>query len=263
MNYDEKLWQKVATIKQKISILKLHFDKMGIIRLLQYLIQRICVKKNCLMKINLLGYRYPIFLRNVNSDIQIFTQIFLRDELKIDLSNTPQNIIDGGANIGLASVYLKNRYPSSIIVAVEPDPTNFKMLLKNTAFYKNIFCHNCGIWNKNTSLKIINKNAGNESFIVAEVSCNEIIDGFINAITINEIIKSNNLIKIHLLKLDIEGSERNVFESNFSEWLSITDNILVEIHNWIDSKAEETVMAAINDSYNLNMSGEYHFFTKK
>jgi FkbM family methyltransferase len=120
-----------------------------------------------------------------------------------------------------------------------------------------------GIWSTNTKLKIINADAGNESFRVAEISNDQTDDiGVFDAITINEIVKRNKICHIDLMKLDIEGSERKVFESNFSDWLAITDNMLVEIHNWIDSEAENTVMAAVKDKFQLRMEGEYHLFSR-
>jgi len=98
---------------------------------------------------------------------------------------------------------------------------------------------------------------------VAEVNINNVDFDAFNAITINEIVKLNNIVNIDLLKMDIEGSERNVFEDNYIEWLSITDNMLVEIHNWIDGDAGKTVMAAVKDKFETKMNGEYHFFSKR
>ena len=174
----------------------------------------------------------------------------------------PKIIVDGGANIGLASIYLKNKYPEATIFSVEPDRSNFEILLKNTNAYKNIICYNNGIWNKNAKLKIINKNAGNESFVVKEINNSDTDINVIHAITIDQIVFDNSIKSINLLKLDIEGSESKVFEDNYKDWLSITENMLVEIHNWIDSRAEITVMTAVGSDYSLRMAGEYHFFQK-
>ena len=45
-------------------------------------------------------------------------------------------IIDAGANIGFASVFYKNKFPNSRIVALEPEKENFNWLKKNTLKYK-------------------------------------------------------------------------------------------------------------------------------
>ncbi len=246
----------------KFKILKLHYNKLGILSLLRYLLQRLFYPKNKILKVAIPGYLYPVFLRNNPSDTQIFTQIFLREELKIDLKKTPKTIIDGGANIGFASVYLKNKYPNATVYSVEPEKSNYEVLLKNTSFYNNMICYNCGIWNKDGRLKITNKEAGNESFIVTELNSSEDNIDAINAITINKIVEDNNIQNIELIKLDIEGSEGKVFEDNYKEWLAISENILVEIHNWIDIDAEKKVMKAMDNKYSVTMAGEYHYFSR-
>ena len=254
---------KPINLLNKLRVLKLHFQKLGLISTANYITQRIYKPRNGLLKVLIPGYQHPVYLRNIQSDIQIFTQIFLREELKIDLQVVPKIIIDGGANIGFAALYLKHRYPDAAIFSIEPDDSNFKLLMKNTSQYKKIVCYNNGIWNKEARLKIVNKDAGYESFVVAEVNMNNPDVDAINAITINEIVKQNDIVNIDLLKMDIEGSERNVFQDNYNEWLSITDNLLVEIHNWIDGDAEKTVMAAVKDKFETKMNGEYHFFSKR
>lgn len=252
----------VTFIRQKFSILKLHFKKLGIFNLIIYIFRRIINPPNSLIKVSVPGILHPVYLRNNSSDTQIFTQIFLREELNIDLTDNPKTIIDGGANIGLASIFLKNKYPDVYIFSIEPDLSNFEMLLKNTICYKNIICYNNGIWNQNTKLKIINKDAGNESFVVKELKITDSDMDVIRAITIDQIVNDNSIKKIDLLKLDIEGSEGKVFEDNYDDWLSITENMLIEIHNWIDSRAEITVMTALASNYTCKMAGEYHFFKK-
>lgn len=253
---------KSKKILNKVRVIQLHYQKMGLINLANYIFQRLFIPKNHLVKISIPGYNHPVYVRNNPSDTQIFTQIFLREELKIALKKPPGTIIDGGANIGLATVYLKIRYPDAKIIAVEPDHSNFEMLLKNTRPFENIVCYNKGIWNSNTKLKIINKDAGNESFVLNAVDINEINTDTIDAITINSIVKDNNIKNIELLKLDIEGSERRVFEDNYLGWLSITDHMLVEIHNWIDSEAEKIIMSVVESDFSIIMKGEYHFFSK-
>jgi FkbM family methyltransferase len=250
-------------MQAKIKVLLLHYKKLGLINLCIYLIQRKLTRTDRIIKIKVPRYSYPIYLRNNPSDTQIFTQIFLREELKVELPECPRVIIDGGANIGMATLYLKNRYPEATIFSVEPDKSNFAILKKNTEKYKDIFCYNNGIWNKKIRLTIENKNAGNESFIVKEANIDELNDDIIDAITIDDLVISNNIRKIDLLKLDIEGSECKVFYDNYKGWLALTENMIVEIHNWINKDAQKIVMTATEATYNCKMAGEYHFFTKK
>ena len=43
-------------------------------------------------------------------------------------------ILDGGANLGLASLYFLNLFPNASITAIEPDPICFNLLSKNLAW---------------------------------------------------------------------------------------------------------------------------------
>ncbi len=47
-------------------------------------------------------------------------------------SFTPENIIDLGANIGMSSLYLADRFPDAKIIGVEPDGENGEMLKKSS-----------------------------------------------------------------------------------------------------------------------------------
>ena len=88
----------------------------------------------------------PVYIRENSSDTAVFNQVFYRNEYNIELKEEPEIIIDCGANIGLASVYFANKYPGALIIAIEPEPSNYEMLIKNTANYSNIHCHNNGVW---------------------------------------------------------------------------------------------------------------------
>lgn len=60
-------------------------------------------------------------LRKNTTDYDTFEQVFLQQQYAIRIPFVPQFIIDGGANIGLASAYFAHRFPAATIIAVEPD----------------------------------------------------------------------------------------------------------------------------------------------
>ncbi|KAJ5110044.1 hypothetical protein N7532_002689 [Penicillium argentinense] len=61
----------------------------------------------------------------------IYKEIF--DDRCYDVPNLPEApfVIDAGANIGLFSLYMKQNYPASTILAFEPAPTTFDVLRRN------------------------------------------------------------------------------------------------------------------------------------
>jgi FkbM family methyltransferase len=201
------------------------------------------------------GIKHRFSLRYGASDILVFYQLFLEKEYDINLDN-PSFIIDGGANIGLFAILMKNRYPQSVIVCVEPDPENFEILKKNTSLYDDIHCENCGIWNKKTKLKVYDKyKTGKWGIIVEEDSVN----GNISAISINALLEKYSIAHIDVLKLDIETSEKKLFSDNFEAWLKQVKTLIIELHDWKEEGCSRTFFGAINKSfskYKFSIKGE-------
>lgn len=246
---------------RKSKAVALHYDEMGVANATSYIIQRM-YKRKTLLSATIKNTELHISLRNDSYDTQVFTQIFLRHELDIHFDKTPEIIIDGGANIGLATLYLKNKFPDATIIAIEPERSNFDLLVRNTRPYKNVICLNNAIWNRRCRLQIVDNGSGNASFTTKEVSEGEPISSVVDAITITDVMNQFQLHRLDLVKLDIEGSEKQVFESNYEEWLSKTTYVVVEIHRHLQSECEETVMGAFGSAFVCSRSGEYSFFRR-
>ncbi len=208
------------------------------------------IRKNNSFKILLPKYKAPIFLRNNTSDIGVFYQMFLSKSYNIGIDNSPKVIIDCGANIGLSTVFFKNKFPDAQIIAIEPEKSNFDMLKKNTKFYTNIHCLHNGIWNKSTNLSIEDDNLGHWGFTVTEVDFEN--ENTISAISINDIMIEFNIKQIDILKIDIEGSEKELFEKDFENWLSITKVLIIELHDGLKKGASKSFFKAIT-KYDFRM----------
>ena len=60
----------------------------------------------------------------------LYEETFLRQEYHLVLGDTPY-CIDAGANIGIATLFIKWLYPKAHILAIEPDPDTCALLQKN------------------------------------------------------------------------------------------------------------------------------------
>lgn len=207
-------------------------------------------------KLRVPGISHPLCLRTGTSDLPAFYQIFLEKSYEGVKINDPEFIIDGGANIGLFAIEMKNKYPKSIIVCIEPDPNNFFALQQNIQHYDNVFAENAGLWNKDTKLRVYDKyNCGEWGFVVEEDT--EL--GKIAAVSIETIMKKYGREKIDILKLDIETSEKQLFKENYKNWLPKTKLIAVELHDYLEQGCSKSFFSAVSHSwtnYNLTMSGE-------
>lgn len=195
-------------------------------------------------------YSHSFSLRNNTSDICVFYQVFLAKSYHINFEIEPKIIIDCGANIGLSTIYFKNRFPDSKIISIEPEQSNFEQLVKNTQKYSNVFCVNSGIWNKTTNLIVKNNNSGNWGFMVEEVVYKN--KDTISALSINDVMVKYEIDQIDILKIDIEGSEKELFESNFEEWIPKTKILIIELHDGLREGASKSFFSTIS-KYNFHM----------
>jgi len=190
---------------------------------------------------------HPLSLRRKSSDTETFYQVFLADEYKIDFVKNPKIIVDGGANIGLFSIKMKNEFPDATIVCIEPDHDNFQLLQKNLSPYSNVFFENSGIWSCDTRLKVFDKfNLGKWGMMVEE----DVVSGNVDAISVNSLLKKYNIESVDILKLDIETSEKQVFLENYEDWLPKVKMIIIEFHDRIEAGCARPFFVAINKHFN-------------
>lgn len=167
-------------------------------------------------------------IRPSTTDIQVFHDIFIKKELDSPININPKLIIDCGAYVGFSSIFFNLKYPQANIVAIEPEPGNYKALLNNCLNFKNIKPINAAVWNKEATLQI-NSGQGEWSFEMSEsISSNGNVS---KGITINQILNESGIDKIDVLKIDIEGAEVQLFDENCHSWLSKVKVIYIELHD--------------------------------
>src|SRR6266704_817384 len=99
----------------------------------------------------------PIFVRAGTSDKPAFEQVFVFEDYDTSFIRLrPELIIDAGANAGFATRFLAQRYPSARIVAIEPEASNFELLVRNTRHLDAVAPIRAALWNRSASLRIEN-----------------------------------------------------------------------------------------------------------
>ena len=178
------------------------------------------------------NYKHPIFIRNFTSDVGVYQSIIEKEEYNFSVKYKPKYIIDAGANIGMASIYFANRYEDTIIIAIEPEENNFNLLKRNTEKYDNIIAIKAALWNEVGEISLFDTNLDNDGFMV---ETNETalkpsikkIKHYTKTITIEKILTDYNIDRIDILKVDIEGSEKEIFES-CKNWIDKTKCVIIE-----------------------------------
>lgn len=182
--------------------------------------------------------KHPVFVRPETTDIEVFYEVFLYFIYDIPFSN-PKSILDLGSNVGYTSVFFANKYPDAHIIGVEPDLSNYEYFLKNTSHYPNIKGVHGAIWNEKKTLKISNPGSGEWSRQVEPDH-----EGGIQSYTIKELMDQFGLKDLDVVKIDIEGAERHLFESN-TDWLKSVNSIIIELHDNMVPDSTATFFKAI------------------
>ena len=197
-----------------------------------------------LSKRRLKGILHPIDLSNYTADVTTLFQIMFNNEYGIADKIDPSSIIDCGANIGLSAVWFANTFPNARIIAIEPDVNNFVYLQKNAKNYPNITCLNKAVWAYETSVSIIDKGTGNWSFQTQESKIKTKDDTI--AISIPKVMDEFKIDYIDILKIDIEGAEKELFSKNYESWISNIGVIAIELHDNIDENISSLFYNAIS-----------------
>ncbi len=192
--------------------------------------------RNELSKIKEDWIEFPFYIRSSTLDEGTYREVFLHKWYDFNVKRTPGVIIDAGAHIGLVSIYLANKFPDSKIYAIEPEYNNFKLLKKNIASYKKIIPIRAALWNKNESIDVIDTGRGNNSFMTCEkyrdYDKSKEYYYTTEGMTVDSLMKKESIKHIDILKMDIEGAEKEVF-TNCSSWINKVDTIIIELHERI------------------------------
>jgi FkbM family methyltransferase len=209
-------------------------------------------------------FPHPIHLRLRTTDVALCKEILIRQQYECVLAQPPRVIVDGGANIGLASVFFAHRYPDARVIAIEPESSNYAMLLKNTAPYPNIVAMRAALWNRDTELDLVDLGSGHTTFQTAEPATDMrgSVISKVAAITVDRLMDELGINAIDLLKLDIEGAEKELFEGPLA-WTSRVGVIAVELHEHMRPGLMRSVSAAMRPFEESWTRGEVTFFARK
>ena len=205
----------------------------------------------------------PFSYRGGTSDEAVGQEILEYGKYKLDLENfQPKLIVDCGANIGYSTVFFANEYPDAQIVAIEPDKTNFKFLQYNTIFYDNVKPLNSALWHCETSLRIYDKETAANGYMTVETNAED--SEAIQSTTLSKILAEAGAEKIDLLKIDINGAEKEVFGAdNVNDWISKVRVLAVVLHDDLkDGCSFEFFKAISNYKWKFSTHGDVLVFVR-
>jgi FkbM family methyltransferase len=214
------------------------------------------VRKDC---------HFPFRLRVPSSDVPTYRQIFINKDYDFLVQHEPEVIIDAGANIGLASIYFANKYPNAKIIAIEPEKSNFAILMRNVAPYSNVTPLQAALWNKSEQIQVTDPGHGKWAFRTEECTSGSAKSNLalhmVAGMTVNDIMGKFHIHDVDILKIDIEGAEKEVF-SDTSTWIDKVDSIIIELHECMRSGCSRSFYCGSNGFKNEWCQGENVYLSK-
>jgi FkbM family methyltransferase len=226
------------------------------------LIVYIKLKLELTERIRLPGIKSPIVMRPSRTDLVTFKEIFIKREYDLEFNPTlpVKVIVDAGANIGFTSIFFAHKYPDAMIISIEPDQENFEYLRLNTASYPKIIAIKSALWNKKEAISTVDNGYGKRGIMVEKNNGSNPLE----ATSISDLMEEFSISDIDILKMDIEGSEKEVFSNNYESWLPHTKCIIIELHDRMKKNSSKTVFAALtNYNFSLAIKGENLIFTNE
>ena len=216
------------------------------------------------------GTDIKVVLRLGTSDVSVFNGMFCWREYGWDFESQPRTIVDAGAYTGLSAVYFALRFPEARIIAIEPSESNFDLLVRNTARFGNVQPVHAALWSHSGSLELSDPGTGAWGLQVCETGRQEAGNGdgpgqagpSVRAVTVADVIDEYGLDRIDLLKVDIEGSEREVFDDP-SGWIDRVDAICMELHDWFRTGCTRSFFKAVDDFPVESWRGENVLVTRQ
>ena len=170
-----------------------------------------------------------ISIRPFAGDLFILYEVLLHHCYHLpDALLPPENvrvILDCGANVGITALYFASRYPNARIFCIEPDDRNFELLKRNTAAEPRIVAIRGALVGCPREFVQFTTDRPAWGNFVTETEIGHRVPAF----TVEQILDDNHLSQVDLLKVDIEGAEKEVFAKG--EFLQRVGHIIIELHN--------------------------------
>jgi FkbM family methyltransferase len=183
---------------------------------------------------------HPIYVRPGTTDASEVVNNCIRQAYGVLFPPEPiRLIVDAGASIGDTTAWYLSKFPSATVIALEPAPDNYALLLKNCGPYgPRALPLNVALWPRSAKLAFC-RSALADAHSVRDATSQR--GATCEAVPVSALLRLVNADTIDIFKCDIEGAEIGVFSDQCDDWLPRVRSILIEVHS---ADAYVTVLAA-------------------
>jgi len=176
-------------------------------------------------------YSLQLFLTSLK-DLYIVGEVF-GDEVYRPLANAhlqERTVVDIGSFIGISSIYFALQGAKVLAYEVLPVHYYFSLLnLRANNLMDRITIYNNAVGGRNRKIAVpLGHHDYSYSIYKSIPEENDV--KYVDVITLEDIIEKNNINEIHLLKMDCEGSEYEIFKTINANTLQRINELILEFH---------------------------------
>jgi FkbM family methyltransferase len=138
----------------------------------------------------------------------------------------------------MASILCPPRFAFARVISVKPEPLNFAALVRNVAPYENVTPSRAALWNNDGEITLGSSDASPKgAFQVVENGGTRVAD-----VTMDTLMRETGIETIDLLKVDVEGAEKEVLAAR--DRIKKVRIIAIELDDCIRPGCQSVVEAA-------------------
>jgi FkbM family methyltransferase len=183
-----------------------------------------------------------------------YNEMFLQNKYDCYELDNLDLVLDIGANSGLFSLLCTNKGVKKVY-AFEPNKESL-INLKSVTNNLNVEIVPKAVYTKDEDLKFYidptNTTIGSLSKEHLEMHANSLEEVIVPAISLKTFIKQNNIDKISLVKIDIEGAEYEIIDELEDEVFNIIDAFLIEYHDNSNEKVKKLTDKLISKGFDID-----------
>lgn len=202
-----------------------------------------------------------VLLRPKTSDLATFREIFINGEYDarrngimpflqqryagIIAAGRVPLIVDAGANVGLATVFLTRFFPRADYLLIEANPDNAAAARANCAMHCAARVVEAALWDRSGTIYLSRSEHASTNTVREHT---EKAEDLVKTVTMDEVIAGREE-DLFLVKMDIEGAEARVLAADGAAWLKLGPVVMIEPHDGVFNDRGSLAGLLAYDSY--------------
>jgi FkbM family methyltransferase len=166
-------------------------------------------------------------------------------------------VIDAGANVGLFAVWLARRYPGCRVIAFEPFDENYRLLCENirSGGVATVEAHHAGLGGTSGRGRMAE---GSTRSLDHRLEPADDGPGAVPVYSFADVLKTTDPARVALFKIDIEGSEFDLFASASAADLARVERYAIEYHEHLRPGTLELLRSRLEPTHAVTVHPAGH-----